>query len=113
MRFRTNGEPIGDAVRFPSRMYGTVRAFHAGNDTFVLVSPYADPTRLTLTARRRDGSIDPRFGSRGRARIHTPWRGPNAALDTTVLINQASPNAVVLVAWSYGRNQLQIIRVRL
>jgi hypothetical protein len=113
MRFRTNGEPIGNAVRFPSRMFGTVRAFHAGHDTVVVMSPYADQTRLTLTARRRDGSIDPRFGSRGRARIHTPWRGPNAALDTTVLINQASPNAVVLVAWSYGRNQLHIIRVRL
>jgi hypothetical protein len=113
MRFRTNGEPIGNAVRFPSRMFGTVRAFRAGHDTVVVMSPYADPTRLALTARRRDGSIDPRFGSRGRARIHAPWRGPNAALDTTVLINQASPNAVVLVAWSYGRNQLQIIRVRI
>jgi hypothetical protein len=94
-------------------MYGDVLAFHAGHGTFVVESTYADPTRLTLTARRPDGSIDPRFGSHGRARIHTPWRGPNAALDTTVLINQASPNAVVLVATSHGRNQLQIIRVRL
>jgi hypothetical protein len=113
MRFRTNGEPIGNVVRYPSRMYGDVLAFHAGHGTFVVESTYADPTRLTLTARRPDGSIDPRFGSHGRARIHTPWRGPNAALDTTVLINQASPNAVVLVATSHGRNQLQIIRVRL
>jgi hypothetical protein len=113
MRFRTNGEPIGNAVRFPSRMYGDVRAFHASHDTFVVVSPYADSTRMLLTARRADGSIDPRFGSRGRARIHTPWRGPNAADDTTVLINRAGPNVLVLIAISYGRNELQIIRVRL
>jgi hypothetical protein len=113
IHFRADGQPIGSPVRFPSRMYGVVRAFHTGQETFVLVSPYADPTQLTLTARRRDGSIDPRFGSHGRATIHAPWRGRNSALDTMVSITKAIPSAVVVIATSYGRAQLQIVRVRL
>jgi hypothetical protein len=113
VHFRTDGQPIGSPVRFPSRMYGDVRAFHAGHETFVLVSQYADPTRLTLTARRRDGSIDPRFGSHGRARIHAPWSGRNSALDTMVSITKARPSAIVVIATRYGRAQVQVVRVRL
>jgi hypothetical protein len=55
-RFRTNGEPASRTIRFPSRMYRDVNAFHDGADIFVVVSPYADSTQLTVTARRLDGS---------------------------------------------------------
>jgi hypothetical protein len=110
-RLRTDGEPASQTIRFPSRMYGSVEAFHEGNDIFVVESPYADPTRLTITARHADGAIDRRFGSDGRASIRTPWRGFNATLDTDVSITQAGPRAIVVVATRSGR--LQIIRVRL
>jgi hypothetical protein len=109
--FRTDGKPVSPAARFPSRMYGDVRAFEDGDDTLVVESPYADPTQLTLTARRLDGSIDPRFGSGGRARIHTPWRGFSATLDTTVSISNAGAGAIVIVA--ARSDELQVIRVRL
>jgi hypothetical protein len=110
-RFRTDGESASDTIRFPSRMYGSIEAFHEGNDAFVVESPYADATRQTITARHTDGSIDPRFGSDGHASIRTPWRGFNATLDTEVSITQAGPRAIVVVATRSGR--LQIIRVRL
>jgi hypothetical protein len=55
-------------------------------DTLVVKTPYADSTQLTLMARPPDGSIDPRFGSHGRVRIHTPWRGQDAALGTEVSV---------------------------
>jgi hypothetical protein len=112
-RFRTNGEPASRTIRFPSRMYGDVHAFHDGADIFVVASPYADSTQLTVTARRPDGSADPRFGSRSRARIRTPWKGRNATLETMVSVNRASPRTIVVVATQYGRKQLQVIRVRL
>jgi hypothetical protein len=64
----------------------------------------APPRRLDRSSLRQP---------RPRADSHALAGGPYAALDTTVLINQASPNTVVLVAWSYGRNQLQVIRVRI
>lgn len=110
-RFRTNGEPAGHTIRFHSRMYGDIRAFDGDGDTFVVESPYADSTKLTVMALRPDGSLDQRFGNHGRARIHTPWRGGNAAPDTTVSITEASPRAITLIATSSGRN-LQIIRLR-
>jgi hypothetical protein len=111
-RFRTDGHPISRTIRFPSRMYGDVRAFDDGADTLVVEWPYADPTRLTVMARRPDGSVDSRFGNRGRAQIRTPWSGRNAALETTVSITDATPRAIVLIATRSGSNQLQIIRVR-
>jgi hypothetical protein len=110
-RFRTDGKPTGRTIRFPSRMYGSVETFHEGDDTFVVESPYADPTRLTIAARRADGSIDSQFGSDGRVRIRTPWRGFNATLETEVSITQAGPKAIVVVATRPGR--LQVIRLRL
>jgi hypothetical protein len=91
-------------------MYGDVRACREGDDTIVVKSPYTDPTRLAL---RTDGSLDPRFGSHGRARIHTPWRGRDSELDTTVVITRASPRAITVVAMRDGLNQLQIVRVLL
>jgi hypothetical protein len=112
-RFRTDGEPASRTIRFRSLGYGTVQAFEDGEDALVVESPFADTTHLTLTARRTDGSIDRRFGSRGRARIHTPWRGRNAALETDVSILKAAPRAIVVIATRYGRNELQVIRVRL
>ena len=78
-------------------MYGTVWAFHTRNKTVVVKSPYDDATRLTLTAVRTDGSIDPRFGSHGRAGIRTPWRGRYAELNTTVLSGGAGRRAITLV----------------
>jgi hypothetical protein len=110
-RFRVNGELASRTIRVPSRLYGTVEAIHDGNETLVVESPYADPTRLTITARRADGSIDSRFGRNGRALVRTPWRGFNAKLDTDVSIARAGPGAVVIVATRSGR--LQLIRVRL
>jgi hypothetical protein len=112
-RFRADGDLIGRTIRFPSRMYGTVDAFHVGGDIFVVASPYADSTQVTVTALRSDGSADPRFGSRGRARIHTPWKGRNAALETMVSVHRASPRTIVVIATQDGRKQLQVIRVRL
>jgi len=109
-QFRMDGEPRSHTIRFPSRMYGSVEAFHESDDTFVVESPYANPTQLTITARRADGSIDPRFGNDGRARIRTPWRGFNASLETQVSITEAGPKAIVIVATRPGR--LQVIRVR-
>jgi hypothetical protein len=112
-RFRTDGTPADPTIRFSSRLYGGLQAFKDGNDTLVAESVYGDSTQLTLTAREPNGSVDPRFGSRGQALIRTPWKGRNAALDTNVSVTQASPTTFDVVATIYGQNQLQLIRVRL
>ena len=112
-RFRKDGRLAGPIVRFPSRMYGALWAFRTGSDTVVVNSPYADPTHLTLTALNPDGSINPRFGNRGRAKIGTPWRGRDAALETTVVIARASPRAITFIAMRDGSKQLQMVRVLL
>jgi hypothetical protein len=91
-------------------MYGKVWALRKDNDTVVVTSPYADPTRLALAARHPDGSLDPRFGSQGLARIRTPWWGRD---DTTVVVIRAPPRAITVVAARGGRNHLQIVRVLL
>ena len=88
-------------------------AFRRGDDNFVVGTPYADPTQLTVTALRADGSADLRFGSRGSALpIRTPWKGPNANLETMVSINRARPRTIVVVATREGRKELQVIRAR-
>jgi hypothetical protein len=110
-RFRADGELVSRTTRVRSRLYGTVDAIHDGTETFAVESPYADPTRLTITARRTDGSIDSRFGKNGRASVRTPWRGFNAKLDTNAAITRAGPRAIVIVATRRGR--LQLIRLRL
>jgi len=112
-RFSTNGQRAGSTIRFPSEMYGSVGAFHTGQDTFLVESPYADSTQLTVTALRPDGSNDPRFGSDGHAVIRAPWTGSNAALDTMVSTIEAGPTAITVIASRYGHNELQLIRVRL
>ena len=111
-RFRADGILRGRTIRFPSRMYGEILAFRRGDDNFVVGTPYADPTQLTVTALRADGSADLRFGSRGSAWIHTPWKGPNANLETMVSINRARPRTIVVVATREGRKELQVIRAR-
>jgi hypothetical protein len=110
-RFRLDGELASRPIRVPSRLYGTVEAIHDGPETFVVESPYADQTRLTVMARRGDGSLDSRFGRNGRAAIRTPWRGFNATGETDVSINRAGPGAIVIVATHPG--QLQLSRLRL
>ncbi len=112
-RFRTDGTPAGLTVRFPSRMDGSVQALRDGHDAILATTPYADPTDITLTALRPDGSTDPRFASHGSARIRTPWHGSSATLSTTVSIDEASPTEIVIVATDSERNQMQLIRVRL
>jgi hypothetical protein len=112
-RFRTSGRLDGSAARFPSPLYGSVQAFPEGADTVVVASPYADPTHITLTAIRQDGSTDASFGSHGHARIHTPWRGPDSASGTTVKIARASPTEIVVIATEWRHNQLELLRVRL
>jgi hypothetical protein len=109
-RFRRDGHLAEPTVRFPSRVSGTVWALRKDNDTVVVASPYADPTHLALAALHPDGSLDPGFGSQGRARVRTPWRGRD---DTTVVIVRAPPRAITVVAAFGGRNHLQIVRVLL
>jgi hypothetical protein len=104
--FRTDGEPAGPTVRFPSGLYGSAQVLPHGHDAIVVTSPYADPTHLTLTALRPDGTTDLSFGSHGHAQIRTTVQG-------TVSITRASPTEIIAIATAYGRNQLQLIRVRL
>jgi hypothetical protein len=110
-RFRTDGRLVGQTSRFPSRLYGVVQAFQVGDDALVLESLYADPIQVTVTARRPDGKVDPQFGIRGRAVIHTPWRGRNAALDTMVSITRASSRTIDVIATLSGQNQLELVRL--
>jgi hypothetical protein len=109
-RFRVDGELASRAIRVPSRLYGTVDAIHDRDETFFVESPYADPTRLAITARRADGSIDVQFGKSGRASIRTPWRGSDAKLETHVAVARAGGGAIVVVATFSGR--VQLIRLR-
>jgi hypothetical protein len=109
-RFAADGQQIGQTIKFPSTMYGAVQAFPDGNDTLIAESPYANPTELTIEALRPDGSLDPGFARNGVARIRTPWRGTNAALETMVSISRAGPGTIVIVAQDDG-NQIQITRL--
>jgi hypothetical protein len=112
-RFQVDGRSVS-TVHFASRMFGSIlQVFRAGKEIFVVTAPYGDQTQLTVTARRSDGSVDRRFGSRGTARIRAPWRGRDAALETMVSVNRAGPNTLVVVATRDGSKQMQLIRVRL
>ena len=73
----------------------------------------ADPTEVTFTALRPNGSTDPRFGSHGRARIRTPWRGSSGTFATMVLIDEASPTEIVIIATEFERNEVELTRARL
>jgi hypothetical protein len=105
-RFRTDGQPAGPTVRFSSRLHGFGEVLLDGHDAIVATTPLTNPLPLTLTALRPDGTTDSSFGSRGHAQIRTK-------VDGTISITQASPTEIVAIATGYGRNQLQLIRVRL
>lgn len=70
--FRTDGTQTATAVRFPSRMYGTIRTFRDGGDIFTVEVPYGSRANFTINARRSDGSLDSRFANHGVAQIRAP-----------------------------------------
>ena len=109
-RFTGDGEQVGRTIRFPSRMFGSLQAFPDGNDILIAESPYANSTRLTVEARRRNASLDTGFASNGVAEIRTPWSGTDAALQTELSISEAGPGTIVIVAQD-GGNQLQLTRL--
>jgi hypothetical protein len=98
VRFRWDGRRVGAPLRFRSRMYGTIRAFPDA----VAEAPYADPTRITIAARRSVVAV-----------VRTPWRGADAADGTTVAIDEAAPQKLVVVAVRDGSDELQLVRLRL
>ncbi|MGO9489901.1 MAG: hypothetical protein ACLQBB_12835 [Solirubrobacteraceae bacterium] len=113
-RFRVSGEPSGPTIRFTSRMYGTVKAFHASGDTFLVEFPYFDRTPVTITALHPDGSLDRRFASRGRAEIRLPQG--NGELPPTLEAFEVGDGEIGLLATpSPGsqRPELRLIRLRL
>ena len=110
-RFQTNGLAAAPTVRFPSKLYGGFDGFKDGIDTLILESPYIDTTRQTLLLLRPDGSTDTGFGTDGRVRIRTPWRGHDAAVATSLLVIKAGPKSLVLVVTADGHRQLQVTRV--
>jgi hypothetical protein len=94
-------------------MYGTVKAFRDGGDTFLVEFPYSDPTeQVTVTARRADGSLDPRFGSLGRAQIRIPLRSGSLSPEALEIM-KAAPGEITLVATPPERAEVQLIRLRL
>jgi hypothetical protein len=105
-RFRTDGQPAGPTIRFPSRLQGFDKVLPDAHDAIIVTTPLTNSLPLTLTALRPDGTPDSSFGSRGRAQIRT-------TVDGMVSITRASPTEIVAIATDYGRNQLQLIRVRL
>jgi len=109
--FRTDGAAVGPTVHFPSRMAGATYAFENGADSLIVQSPYSNPTELTLTARRPDGSLDPHFGSGGRGLVRTPWSGTSMAWDVMVSISEANPTTIVVIATLNGHNELRILRL--
>lgn len=113
IHFRSDGQLLGNPVPFPSRMYGYVRSFRTSNVTFIAEQQYADPTQLFVAAHRADGSLDAGFGTSGSARIHTPYWGRNAKLDTMLFVGRANATTIVVVAASPSHGELQLIRIRL
>ncbi|HKU58987.1 MAG TPA: hypothetical protein VJP39_05205 [Gaiellaceae bacterium] len=105
-RFRPDGERVGRLIRHPSRMYGQIEAFDAGGETFSVEVPYVNRTRITLTTRRRDGSLN------DSASLRTRWGGEVAKYGTTVSFSRAGPKAIVVVAQRDDRGGLHLVRVR-
>jgi hypothetical protein len=110
-RFRIDGAPTGRTLRFRSPMEAGVAAYRRGREILVLSSPLtlAEASPVTVTARRADGSVDPRFGGRGRARIGAPWKG---VLSGELSIAEAGPRTLVVIAMRSERRQLDVTRVR-
>jgi hypothetical protein len=111
--FRTDGTAARSTARFPSKLLGGVNAFKDGPDTLMAVTPYADSTRLTLRLLRPNGSAKRSFGTNGRVRIHTPWRGHIAAIETSIFLGRASAKTLNVAATEGERKQLQETRLRL
>ncbi len=112
-RFHADGEPVGRTIRFSTLREEGVQAFDDSPDALLVQSPFLGSTPVTLTTRRPDGSIDPGFADDGRARIHAPWQGLNAAYETSFTLVKAGPHALVLIATRDGQRKLRITRVRL
>jgi hypothetical protein len=111
--FGRSGYLAASPTRFASGMYAGVSALPMGRDTIVATSPYANAVSLTLTAIRPDGSLDPRFGSGGRALIRIPWRGQDPGLEAAVAVEKIGPRAIVVLAADGGHHVLRAIRIRL
>jgi hypothetical protein len=109
-RFAADGKQVGPTTKFSSGTFESLQAFPQGTDILIAESPYANSTRLTLEALRRNASLDTSFASNGVAEIRTPWNGTNAALQTQVSISEAGPGKIVIVAQD-GGNQLQLTRL--
>ena len=105
-RFQTDGQQAGPTIRFPSRLQAGGEVLLDGHDAIVVTGPLTDQLPLTLTALRPSGMTDTSFGIRGRVQIRTTVHG-------TISITQASPTEIVAIATGYGRNQVQLVRVRL
>jgi hypothetical protein len=112
VHFGRGGYLAAPPVRFASGMHDGVWALPMGRDTVVATTPYANATRLTLTAVRPDGSLDPRFGHRGRVLIRMPWRGPDPGLEAAVAVDKVGPRSILVLAADGGHHKLLAIRIQ-
>jgi hypothetical protein len=111
--FQPNGEPAGLTIRFSSQMKGGVQALSYGGETFILDWPYSKTTGPTVTARRSDGSLDPRFGHLGRTQIHLPKTEGSTERLTGVTALEAGPGEITLLTTLPERAELQLTRLHL
>jgi len=93
--FRPNGTLASRPARFESPMFGAVSGFTIGRETLLVGTPYANQSRLRLTAVLANGSLDPRFGNGGRARIHAPWRGQDATMNAYATTDKVGRHALL------------------
>jgi hypothetical protein len=113
VHFGKDGYLAAPPTRFASGMHSGVSALPLGRDTVVATTPYANAVSLALTAVRRDGSLDSRFGSGGRVLIRIPWRGQDPGLEAAVALEKVGPRAILVLAADGGRHKLLAIRIRL
>ena len=112
VHFGRNGYLAAPPTRFPSGMHEGIWALPMGRDTVVATTPYANATRLTLTAVRPDGSLDPRFGNRGRVLIRMPWRGQDPGLEAAVAVDKVGSSSILVLAADGGHHKLLVVRIR-
>ena len=111
-RFRTDGQLIGNVVRFRSPIEA-VSTFKHGDELLLVTSPpFAQLSTFSITARRLDGSVDPRFGGRGRVRVLAPWRGRNSRDATDLDVSSTPDGELAVLALRDGVRQLRLIRLR-
>jgi len=65
-----------------------------------------------LTAIRRDGSLDPRFGEGGQVRIRIPWKGRYEGLDARVSLIPVGRRSILVLATNNDQRRIRIIRIR-